>query len=108
MTTTKIAGALNLCEALVLMMMAEGFSENSIRSITQDSLFQGVLKQPIEQQRAVLVTVLRKRFLLLEKQPPKTILLALNLAHEPKAWLADVRDNVLRFMKANESAYFPA
>ena len=108
MTQPTEVNHLNLCESLVLLMMAEGFKQSSIRTVTQDRLFQAALTQPIDKQRTVLITVLRKRFLMLEKQPPKAILLSLNLAHDAKAWLGDIRANVLQFLKANEDTYFPA
>lgn len=107
MTPSQQPIVATLPEAILISMAEMGFHKEDIKKIATDPFFIKAMNAPtFGEQRVFLITMFRRMFFSIEKQPNKMILGALAIAQEADVWLNDIRTYVLDFLLKHRHIYF--
>lgn len=97
---------INLCQSLLDEMTKLEFKPSAIAAIQSHHYFHRAQNEIGHTQRPYLVMLLSSIFLNGPEVVPSNIRVALNMAHDHKSWLVDLKLVLLPFLKANQDSFF--
>ena len=97
---------INLCQSLLEEMRKLEFKPSAFAAIQSHHYFQRAQNELGHVQRPYLVMLINSIFLNGPQVVPSNIRVALNMAHDHKSWLVDLKLVLLPFLKANQDSFF--
>lgn len=97
---------IDLCQSLLAEMRSLEFKPSAFTAVENNHYFVKATGQDPTIQRPYLVLLLNSIFIQGPEVVPSNIRFALNVAHDHKGWLVDLKLVLLPFLKANQDKFF--
>ena len=97
---------IDLCQSFLNEMLKLEFKPSAFSVVETNHYFQRAKNELPHIQRTYLVLMLNNIFLSGPEVVPSNTRVALNMAHDHKSWLVDLKLVLLPFLKANQDSFF--